>query len=83
MKDNASIQCLSIAPGLKNLLECCGLFTVKSVANHSQEEIAVLLEIDTYVAGIIAQAAKKSLKDSERNIATTAELWLVLFINIL
>jgi hypothetical protein len=62
---------LSIAPGL-NLLECCGLFTVKSVANHSQEEIAVFLGIDTYVAGIIAQAAKKSLKDSERNIAATA-----------
>jgi hypothetical protein len=72
MNDNASIQCLSIAPGLKNLLERCGLFTVKSVANHSQEEIAVFLGIDTYVAGIIAQAAKKSLKDSERNIATTA-----------
>ena len=72
MNDNASIQCLSIAPGLKNLLERCGLFTVKSVANRSQEEIAVFLGIDTYVAGIIAQAAKKSLKDSERNIATTA-----------
>jgi hypothetical protein len=72
MDDNANIQCLSIAPGLKNLLERCGLFTVKSIANHSQGEIAVLLGIDTYVAGIIVQAAKKSLKDSERNIATTA-----------
>jgi len=33
---------LSIAPGL-NLLECCGLFTVKSVTNHSQEEFAVFI----------------------------------------
>ena len=72
MDDNASVQCLSIAPGLKNLLERCGLFTVKSVTNHSQGEIAVLLGIDTYVAGIIVQAAKKSLKDSERKIVTTA-----------
>ena len=72
MDDNASVQCLSIAPSLKNLLERCGLFTVKSVANHSQGEIAVLLGIDIYVAGIIVQAAKKPLKDSERNIATTA-----------
>jgi hypothetical protein len=72
MDDNASVQCLSIAPGLKNLLERSGLFTVKSVADHSQGEIAVLLGIETYVAGIIVQAAKKSLKDSERNIATTA-----------
>ena len=71
MDDNASVQCLSIAPGLKNLLERSGLFTVKSVADHSQGEIAVLLGIETYVAGIIVQAAKKSLKDSERNIATT------------
>ena len=71
MDDNGNIQCLSIAPGLKNLLERCGLFTVKSIANHSQGEIAVLLGIDTYVAGIIVQL-KKSLKDSERNIATTA-----------
>jgi len=69
MNDNASIL-LSIAPGLKNLLECCGLFTVKSVTNHSR--VRCLHRNDTYVAGIIAQAAKKSLKDSERNIATTA-----------
>lgn len=72
MDDNTSVQCLSIAPGLKNLLERSGLFTVKSVAAHSQGEIAVLLGIETYVAGIIVQAAKKSLKVSERNIATTA-----------
>ena len=72
MDDNTSVQCLSIAPGLKNLLERSGLFTVKSVAAHSQVEIAVLLGIETYVAGIIVQAAKKSLKVSERNIATTA-----------
>ena len=43
MNDNASLQCLSIAPGLKNLLERCGLFTVKSVTNHSQEEFAVFI----------------------------------------
>lgn len=71
MNDSASVQCLSIAPGLKSLLERSGLFTVKSVANHSQEEIANLLGIDTYVAGIIVQAAKKSLRDSKNRIATT------------
>jgi hypothetical protein len=42
MNDNASIL-LSIAPGLKNLLECCGLFTVKSVIPQSQEEFAVFI----------------------------------------
>jgi len=71
MNDSASVQCLSIASGLKNLLERSGLFTVKSVTSYSQGEIANLLGIDTYVAGIIVQAAKKSLRDSKNNIATT------------
>ena len=62
MDDNTSVQCLSIAPGLKNLLERSGLFTVKSVAAHSQGEIAVLLGIETYVAGIIVQAAEEISK---------------------
>jgi hypothetical protein len=70
MDDNANVQCLSIAPGL-NILEQRGLFTVRSVINHSQGEIAVLLGIDTYIAGIIVQAAKKSSKGSEQNIAST------------
>jgi hypothetical protein len=70
--DNGSVQRLSIAPGLRNLLEQHGLFTIKSVANQSQGEIAVLLGIDTYVAGIIIQAAKKSLKDTEHNMENTA-----------
>jgi hypothetical protein len=77
MDGSASVQCLSIAPGLKNLLERSGLFTVKSVVNYSQGEIANLLGIDTYVAGIIVQAAKKSLRESENNIATTKAATMV------
>jgi hypothetical protein len=56
---------------VKNILEQRGLFTVRSIINHSQGEIAVLLGIDTYIAGIIVQAAKKSSKGSEQNIAST------------
>jgi len=77
MDDNASVQCLTIAPGLKNLLERSGLFTVKSVTSYSQGEIANLLGIDTYVAGIIVQAAKKSLRDSKNNMATTTTATMV------
>ncbi|HEY7571358.1 MAG TPA: hypothetical protein VH796_08315 [Nitrososphaeraceae archaeon] len=77
MNDSASVQCLSIAPGLKNLLEQSGLFTVKSVASLSQGEIANLLGIDTYVAGIIFQSAKKSLRDSKNNITTTKAATMV------
>lgn len=77
MDGSASVQCLSIAPGLKNLLERSGLFTVKSVVNYSQGEIANLLGIDTYVAGIIVQAAKKSLRESENNIAKTKAATMV------
>jgi hypothetical protein len=77
MNDSASVQCLSIAPGLKNLLEQSGLFTVKSVASLSQGEIANLLGIDTYVAGIIVQSAKKSLRDSKNNITTTKAATMV------
>ena len=81
--DNGSVQRLSIAPGLRNLLEQYGLFTIKSVANQSQGEIAVLLGIDTYVAGIIIQAAKKSLKDTEHNMENTACTVISISINIL
>ena len=77
MNDSPSVQCLSIAPGLKNLLERSGLFTVKSVTSHSQGEIANLLGIDTYVAGIIVQSAKKSLRDSKNNITTTKAATMV------
>jgi hypothetical protein len=77
MDDSTCVQCLSIAPGLKNLLERSGLFTVKSVVNYSQGEIANLLGIDTYVAGIIVQAAKKSLRESENNIAATKAATMV------
>ena len=71
MDGDAGVQRLSIAPGLRNLLEQFGLFTIKSVAYQSQGEIAALLGIDTYVAGIIVNAARESLKDIEHTIATT------------
>lgn len=58
-----SIQLLEIAPGLKNLLMEAGL-SIQSILNAGPSEVASLLGIESYVAKIIFDAAKKIVQEN-------------------
>jgi hypothetical protein len=58
-----SIQLLEIAPGLKNSLIEAGL-SIRSILNADPSEIASLLGIESYVAKIIFDAAKKIVQEN-------------------
>ena len=58
-----SIQLLEIAPGLKDSLIEAGL-SIQSILNAGPSEIASLLGIESYVAKIIFDAAKKIVQEN-------------------
>jgi hypothetical protein len=58
-----SIQLLEIAPGLKNSLIEAGL-SIQSILNAGPSEVASLLGIESYVAKIIFDAAKKFVREN-------------------
>lgn len=58
-----SIQLLEIAPGLKNSLMEAGL-SIQSILNAGPSEVASLLGIESYVAKIIFDAAKKIVQEN-------------------
>ena len=55
------IHTLEIADGLKDALVHSD-FTIESILKHGPSEIASILGIDPYIAGIIFNAAKKAAK---------------------
>ena len=57
------IQLLEIAPGLKDLLVNTG-FTIESIVNEGPNEVASALGIESYVAKIIFDAAKKIVEEN-------------------
>ena len=58
-----SIQLLEIAPGLKDSLSKAG-FTIDSILSAGPTEVASALGIESYVAKIIFDAAKKFVEES-------------------
>jgi hypothetical protein len=58
-----SIQLLEIAPGLKDSLVNTG-FTIESIVNAGPNEVALALGIESYVAKIIFDAAKKIVQEN-------------------
>jgi hypothetical protein len=59
MNAEASVQQLEIATGLKELLQRYGFTTVRSIINSSVEDIAMPLHIETHVAKIIVDEARR------------------------
>jgi hypothetical protein len=57
------IQLLEIAPGLKDSLVNTG-FTIESIINAGPNEVASALGIESYVAKIIFDAAKKIVEEN-------------------
>ena len=55
------IHTLEIADGIKDALVHSD-FTIESILKHGPSEIASILGIDPYIAGIIFNAAKKAAK---------------------
>lgn len=56
---NLGIQELELAQGIKDSLEKAGFHTVDSILREAPLEISSKLGIDTYVAKIIKEAAKR------------------------
>jgi hypothetical protein len=59
MADEAGVQQLGIAVGLKELLTNSGFTTVRSIIKYSPAEISKLLGIEVHVAKIIINEAQK------------------------
>ena len=53
-----SIERLEIAVGLKELLQNSGFYTVHSITQSTEQEIAKSLGIELHIAKIITDAAK-------------------------
>ena len=58
-----SIQLLEIAPGLKDSLSKAG-FTIDTILSAGPTEVASALGIESYVAKIIFDAAKKIVEEN-------------------
>ena len=58
-----SVQLLEIAPGLKNSLMEAGL-SIQFILNAGPSEVASILGIESYVAKIIFDAAKKIVQEN-------------------
>ena len=58
-----SIQLLEIAPGLKDSVSKAG-FTIDSILSAGPTEVASALGIESYVAKIIFDAAKKFVEEN-------------------
>ena len=65
-----SIQLLEIAPGLKNSLMEAGL-TIRFILTAGPSEVASILGIESYVAKIIFDAAKKIVQENTLLTDTT------------
>ena len=63
-----SIHLLEIAPGLKDSLINAG-FTIKSIVKSGPSELASTLGIESYVAKIIFDAAKKFVDENRFRIS--------------
>jgi len=59
MADEAGVQQLGIAVGLKELLANSGFTTASSITKYSPGEISKLLGIEVHVAKIIIDEAQK------------------------
>ncbi|HEY7573216.1 MAG TPA: hypothetical protein VH796_17795 [Nitrososphaeraceae archaeon] len=59
MADEAGVQQLGIAVGLKELLTNSGFTTARSITKYSPAEISKLLGIEVHVAKIIIDEAQK------------------------
>jgi hypothetical protein len=65
-----SIQLLEIAPGLKNSLMEAGL-SIRFILTVGPSEVASILGIESYVAKIIFDAAKKFVQENSLLTDTT------------
>jgi hypothetical protein len=65
-----SIQLLEIAPGLKNSLMEAGL-SIRFILTAGPSEVASILGIESYVAKIIFDAAKKIVQENSLLTDTT------------
>jgi hypothetical protein len=65
-----SIQLLEIAPGLKNSLMEAGL-SIRFILTAGPSEVASILGIESYVAKIIFDAAKKIVQENTLLMDTT------------
>ena len=65
-----SIQLLEIAPGLKNSLMEAGL-SIRFIITAGPSEVASILGIESYVAKIIFDAAKKIVQENSPLTDTT------------
>jgi hypothetical protein len=68
-----SIQLLEIASGLKDSLVNAG-FTIESIVNAGPPEIASVLGIESYVAKIIFDAAKKIVEENTTGDPRTSSI---------
>jgi hypothetical protein len=66
MADEAGVQQLGIAVGLKELLANSGFTTARSIIKYSPGEISKLLGIEVHVAKIIIDEAQKLIKAQEK-----------------
>lgn len=61
---NLGVQELNLAQGIKDSLEKAGFHTVDSIFREAPLDISSKLGIDTYVAKIIKEAAKRATGES-------------------
>ncbi|MFZ0325695.1 MAG: hypothetical protein WBP64_05420 [Nitrososphaeraceae archaeon] len=66
MADEAGVQQLGIAVGLKELLANSGFTTARSIIRYSPGEISKLLGIEVHVAKIIIDEAQKLINTQEK-----------------
>jgi hypothetical protein len=66
MADEAGVQQLGIAVGLKELLANSGFTTARSIIRYSPGEISKLLGIEVHVGKIIIDEAQKLINTQER-----------------
>lgn len=66
MADEAGVQQLGIAVGLKELLAKSGFTTARSIIRYSPGEISKLLGIEVHVGKIIIDEAQKLINTQEK-----------------
>lgn len=66
MADEAGVQQLGIAVGLKELLANSGFTTARSIIKYSPAEISKLLGIEVHVAKIIIDEAQKLINAQDK-----------------
>jgi hypothetical protein len=66
MADEAGVQQLGIAVGLKELLANSGFTTARSIIRYSPGEISKLLGIEVHVGKIIIDEAQRLVNTQEK-----------------